>query len=130
VAWWDPRVEKENMETAGANYVSGMEIFLLHPSNCIYGIKFTPSAGVALILSPHRFAAIAPWTENMAVPREGSQWWRTVRDTVRNLGGGSWRGPVTERSRGGPRGDRHVRGRKIKQKRRRRRRWRGSADTS
>jgi hypothetical protein len=31
VALWDPRVEKENMGTAGANCVLGMKIFLLHP---------------------------------------------------------------------------------------------------
>jgi hypothetical protein len=31
VAWWDPRVGKGNRETAGANYVLGVEIFLLHP---------------------------------------------------------------------------------------------------
>jgi hypothetical protein len=31
VAWWDPRVGKENWETAGANCVLRMKIFLLHP---------------------------------------------------------------------------------------------------
>jgi hypothetical protein len=31
VAWWDPRVGKENRETAGANCCLGMKIFLLHP---------------------------------------------------------------------------------------------------
>jgi hypothetical protein len=31
VAWWDPRVGEENRETAGANIVLGMKIFLLHP---------------------------------------------------------------------------------------------------
>jgi hypothetical protein len=31
MAWWDPRVGKENRETAGANCVLGMKIFLLHP---------------------------------------------------------------------------------------------------
>jgi hypothetical protein len=31
VVWWDPRVEKENRETAGANCVLEMKIFLLHP---------------------------------------------------------------------------------------------------
>jgi hypothetical protein len=30
VALWDPRVEKENRETVGANCVLGMKIFLLH----------------------------------------------------------------------------------------------------
>jgi hypothetical protein len=30
VAWWDPRVGKENRETARANCVLGMKIFLLH----------------------------------------------------------------------------------------------------
>jgi hypothetical protein len=31
VAWWDPRVGNKNRETAGANCVLGMKIFLLHP---------------------------------------------------------------------------------------------------
>jgi hypothetical protein len=31
MAWWDPRVRDENRETAGANCVLGMKIFLLHP---------------------------------------------------------------------------------------------------
>jgi hypothetical protein len=31
VAQWDPRVGKENRESAGANCVLGMKIFLLHP---------------------------------------------------------------------------------------------------
>jgi hypothetical protein len=35
VASWDPRVGKENRETAGANCVLGMKIFLLHPNNFI-----------------------------------------------------------------------------------------------
>jgi hypothetical protein len=30
VALWDPRVGKENRETAGASCVLGMKIFLLH----------------------------------------------------------------------------------------------------
>jgi hypothetical protein len=29
--WWDPRVGKQNRETAGANCVLKMKIFLLHP---------------------------------------------------------------------------------------------------
>jgi hypothetical protein len=29
--WWDPRVGKQNRETAGANCVLRMKIFLLHP---------------------------------------------------------------------------------------------------
>jgi hypothetical protein len=47
VARWDPRVGKENRETAGANCVLGMKIFLLHPNNFILWIKFTQSAEVA-----------------------------------------------------------------------------------
>jgi hypothetical protein len=43
--WWDPRVGKQNRETAGAICVLGMKIFLLHP-------KFTPSVRVALIIAP------------------------------------------------------------------------------
>jgi hypothetical protein len=35
VAWWDPRVGKENRETAGANCILEMKIFLLHPNNLI-----------------------------------------------------------------------------------------------
>jgi hypothetical protein len=36
VAWWDPRVGKENRETAGTNCVLGMmKIFLLHPYSFI-----------------------------------------------------------------------------------------------
>jgi hypothetical protein len=31
VAWWDPRVGKENRETAEASCVLGMKTFLLHP---------------------------------------------------------------------------------------------------
>jgi hypothetical protein len=31
VAWRDPRVGRENRETAGVNCVLGMKIFLLHP---------------------------------------------------------------------------------------------------
>jgi hypothetical protein len=31
IAWWDPRVRKENRETAEINYVLGMRIFLFHP---------------------------------------------------------------------------------------------------
>jgi hypothetical protein len=31
LAWWDPQVGKENRETAGAQCVLGMKIFLLHP---------------------------------------------------------------------------------------------------
>jgi hypothetical protein len=31
ISWWDPRVRKENKETAEINYVLGMRIFLLHP---------------------------------------------------------------------------------------------------
>jgi hypothetical protein len=31
VAIWDPRVGKENKETAGANCILGMKIFSLHP---------------------------------------------------------------------------------------------------
>jgi hypothetical protein len=30
MARWDPRVGKENRETAGANCLLGMKIFLLH----------------------------------------------------------------------------------------------------
>jgi hypothetical protein len=33
VALWDPRVGKENRETAGAGCALGMKIFLLHPHN-------------------------------------------------------------------------------------------------
>jgi hypothetical protein len=29
--WWGPRVGMQNRETAGANCVLGMKIFLLHP---------------------------------------------------------------------------------------------------
>jgi hypothetical protein len=32
---WDPRVGKENRETAEASCVLGMKIFLLHPNNFI-----------------------------------------------------------------------------------------------
>jgi hypothetical protein len=35
VALWDPRVGKENRETAGANCVLGMKIFSLHPNSFI-----------------------------------------------------------------------------------------------
>jgi hypothetical protein len=35
VTLWDPRVGKENRETAGARCLLGMKIFLLHPNNFI-----------------------------------------------------------------------------------------------
>jgi hypothetical protein len=35
--WWDPRIGKENRETAVANCVQEMKIFLLHPNKIILG---------------------------------------------------------------------------------------------
>jgi hypothetical protein len=43
LALWDPRVRKENRETAGANCVLGMKIFLLYPGDQIYSIRWTCS---------------------------------------------------------------------------------------
>jgi hypothetical protein len=37
VAWWDPRIGKENRETVVPNCILGMKTFLLHPNNLYRG---------------------------------------------------------------------------------------------
>jgi hypothetical protein len=50
--WWDPQVGKQNRETAGANYVLEVQIFLLRPQLLYMGIKFTPCTELALSSLP------------------------------------------------------------------------------
>jgi hypothetical protein len=69
VAVWGPRVGMQNKETAGANYVLGIEILLLHLNNFVQGSNLSCSRWVQLFRKGYaNEVPVARWCALTAPP--------------------------------------------------------------